>query len=177
MGMEFQSGKKSNIFIIAGMEISIWTITTCLFSFFPLQELMHYNSYRYGRDQEVLSNFLRSFRDTMSKKLLCVSCETCESFLECIKRTKGWSSADGDAEEVNNPAAEWRGYFISALSRLTLEIPPAKLNIAIPHVRGWGQVIPATRSAARMKGESEWEKDTELEKKPRELALDGQENV
>lgn len=108
----------------------------------------------------------------MSKKLLCVSCERYESFLECIKRTKGWSSADGDAEEVHNPASERRGYFISALSRFILEIPPAKLNIAISHMRGWSQVLPATRSAARMKGKSEWEKDTELEKQPRELAGD-----
>lgn len=51
MGMEFQRGRKSNIFIIAGMEISIWTIATCLFSFFPFQELMHYSSYRYWRDR------------------------------------------------------------------------------------------------------------------------------
>lgn len=127
MGMEFKSGRQSNIFIIAGMEIYIWTITTCLFSFFPLQELMHYSSYRYGRDREVLSNFLRSLRDTMSKKLLCVSCERCGSFLEWInKRTKGWSSADGDAEEVNNPASEWCCSFIDAFSRFTLEISLSK---------------------------------------------------
>lgn len=173
--MEFWSGRKSNIFIIAGMEISIWTVATCLFSFFPLQELMHYSSYRCGRDQEVLPNFLRSLWDITSKKLLCVSCNRCESSLKCInKRTKGWSSADGDAEEVNNPASEWCGCFISALSRFTLEIPPAKLSIAIPRMRSWSQVRSSTGkgSAARMKRESQWEKDTELEKKPRELAGD-----
>lgn len=152
MGMELKSGRKSNIFIIAGMEISIWTITTCLFSFFHLQELMYYSSYRYEKDQEVLSSFRRSFRDTMSK-----------SVLKCIKR----SSADRDAEEGH-------GYFISALSRPTLEIPSAKLNIAVSHMQGWGHVLPATGkgSAAQMKGKSEWEKDTKLKEKPQELAGD-----
>jgi len=89
---------------------------------------------------------------------------------------KGRSSAGEDAEGVNSPASGSHGYFISALSRFTLEVPlcSAKLNIAIAHVRSWGQVLSAAGkgSAPRMKGESEWEKDTELEKRPRELAKD-----
>lgn len=171
MAMEFKSGRKSNIFIIAGMEISIWTINTCLFSFFPLHDLMYYSSYGRRRDWEVLSSFPRSninTSNTMSNILFCISCERYESLLECIRRTKGRSSADGDDEDVNSLASEWSSYFISALSWFTLEIPPENLNIATPHTRRWGQVLPAT-SAARTKGESEWEKDTELEKTSRVL--------
>lgn len=37
-------------------------------------------------------------------------------------------------------------------------------------MRGWSQIHPATRSAARMKRESEQEQDTELKKEPKELA-------
>lgn len=90
-----------------------------------------------------------------------------ESFLDCIKRTKECFSAAGDAAEVNSPASEWRGYFMSDLSRFILEILPAKLSIA-SHEKL--EVHPATRSAARMKGESEQEQDTELQKKSKELA-------
>lgn len=53
------------------------------------------------------------------------------------------------------------------LSRFILEILPAKLSIA-SHEKL--EVHPATRSAARMKGESEQEQDTELQKKSKELA-------
>lgn len=97
MGMEFKSGRKSNIFIIAGMEISIWTITTCILSFFRLQELMHYSSYRYRRDHEVLTNFLRSFRDTMSKKtIMCILWEMWkfpEVYLKVLSRWGCWRGA------------------------------------------------------------------------------------
>lgn len=77
-----------------------------------------------------------------------------ENFLDCTKRTIGWSSGDGDAEEGNDPASKQCRYFISALPRLTLKIPSAKLNIAIPNRVSCCQVLPATvkGTAARMKG-------------------------
>lgn len=45
MGIKFKSKGKGNVFVIADMETSFWALTSCLFSFFPLQELMYYSSY------------------------------------------------------------------------------------------------------------------------------------